>query len=100
MTGTSHTPSPAGPTASGSGPGRRRYVIGSDEPELLRALADRFVRTGEALVQRVIGAEPSVLVVEAPDPVVERLRNEHGDRLIVEVDSELPEPGPVQPPGM
>ena len=97
MTGTPH---PAGPTASGGVPGRQRYVIGSEEPELLRSLADRFASTGEAYVHHVIGAGPAAIVVEATDDAVQRLRAEHGDRLIVEVDSELPEPGPVMPPGM
>lgn len=97
MTG---TPYPAGPTASGGRPGRQRYVVGSEEPELLRSLVERFTASGEAHVHHVIGAGPAAVVIEATEAVVERLRTEEGGRLIVEVDSELPQPGPVLPPGM
>jgi hypothetical protein len=96
MTG---TPS-AGPTASGGVPGRQRYVVGSDEPELLRSIAERFTTTGEARVDHVIGAGPAAIVIEAAEGVAQRLRAEHGDRVIVEEDIELPQPGPVLPPGM
>jgi len=97
MTG---TPYPVGPTASGGGPDRQRYVVGADDPELLRSLAERLAKTGEARVHHAVGAGPAALVIEATEDAVERLRAEHGDRLIVEVDSELPQPGPVLPPGM
>ncbi|WP_203897707.1 hypothetical protein [Virgisporangium aliadipatigenens] len=94
-------------SAAGShqGSGRGRYLVGADDPNVLRALAERigageFAPPGEAIVVRTIGAAPDVLVVEAEPAVAQRLRAEYPDRLTVESDELLPEPGTVLPPGL
>jgi hypothetical protein len=94
-------------SAAGSrtGSGRGRYLVGADDPDVLRAVAERigageFAPPGEAIVVRTIGAAPDVLVVEAEPAVATRLRAEYPNRLTVEPDDLLPEPGPITPPGM
>jgi hypothetical protein len=98
MTDSGHA---AGPLA---GSGRGRYLIGADDPALLRLVAHR-IATGElqpaggATVHRTIGSAPDALVVEAKRTAVNQLLVDHPG-LLVEVDEELPEPGPAQPPGV
>jgi hypothetical protein len=92
--------------AAGSlaGSGRRRFLIGADDPAILRLVADRIAAgelkpAGGATVHRTIGSAPDALVVEAERAAVNQLLVDHPG-LLIEVDEELPEPGPVQPPGV
>jgi hypothetical protein len=91
--------SAAGPLA---GSGRGRYLIGADDPALLRKVADELGdhRYAGALLRRAVGSAPDALVVEADDDALDRLRGDYPGRLQIEIDAELPGPGPAQPPGV
>lgn len=89
-----HVTGPASTT--GGGPARVRYVVGSEQPELLRSVASRLAAGDEGSVLRWLGT--SALVVETTEEVAGRLRTEYPG-LLVEVDREMPTPGTVLPPG-
>ena len=98
MTSSSHAAGPLG------GSGRGRYLIGADDPALLREIAGRIAAgalppAGGATVHRMLGSAPDALVVEADGAAVEQLLTAYPG-LQVEVDELLPEPGPAQPPGV
>ena len=93
MTGTAPQPGAAGPTSGGSG--RDRYLVGADDPVLLRKLAERLrTRGGGVTLLRESG---SMLVVEGEAEAVEQLRRAGNGRLFVEPDGVLTEPAPVRP---
>jgi hypothetical protein len=71
---------------------RARYLIGAEDPGLLRELTVGFAGDAEVAVRRVVGPHdaPRVLVVDTTPERADLLRAQYGPRLVVRADPGLP----------